>query len=146
MNRPSGSIKALAAALGVTERRISQLLALGMPEEPAAAIEWKAARESGDDSATALRRERIELVREQKRKIRLENAKASGDLIDVGAVQASATRVYGVVRGELLKLPGDVAPRIEGLAAAQIQALLRDEIVAILERLSGESGRLHLPD
>lgn len=65
------------------------------------------------------------------------------ELVPVGEVRESMTRVYSAVRGELLKLPSDAAPRLEGLGAAQIQALLRDEIIAILERLSSETGKLY---
>lgn len=65
------------------------------------------------------------------------------ELVSVGEVRESMTRVYSAVRAELLKLPSDCAPRCEGLPAAQIQKLLRDEIQAILTRLSDEKGRLY---
>lgn len=65
------------------------------------------------------------------------------ELIDIGQVRESATRVYSAVRAELLKLPSDCAPRCEGLTAPAIQKLLREEIVAILTRLSDESSKLY---
>lgn len=65
------------------------------------------------------------------------------ELVAVGEVRESMTRVYSAVRGEMLKLPSDCAPRLEGLSASQIQALLRDEVISILTRLSDETSKLY---
>lgn len=66
-----------------------------------------------------------------------------GDLIPVGQVRESATRVCSAARSELLKLAADSAPKLEGLPAAKIQAILRADISDILARLSDETSNLY---
>lgn len=65
-----------------------------------------------------------------------------GDLIPVGQVREAATRVCSAARSELLKLAADSAPKLEGLPAAKIQAILRADISDILTRLSDETSGL----
>jgi phage terminase Nu1 subunit (DNA packaging protein) len=138
--RPAGSLKPLAEALGVTPRRVSQLLAAGMPDDPEAAIRWKAARETSDSSTAALRRERILLVRAQRQRVETENLVRVGELISSAEVRQSVYRVCRVVRDEFLKLGHDLPPRLEGLGAAAMSKLIRAEVIAILTRLSDESA------
>ena len=66
-----------------------------------------------------------------------------GDLIPVGQVREAATRVCSAARSELLKLAADSAPKLEGLPAAKIQAILRADISDILTRLSDETSSLY---
>jgi hypothetical protein len=66
-----------------------------------------------------------------------------GDLIPVGQVREAATRVCSAARSELLKLAADSAPKLEGLPAAKIQAILRSDISDILTRLSDETSSLY---
>ena len=78
--RPDGTLNALQTALGISKRRVSDLLNLGMPDSPAEALAWRNAREN-DDSTTELRRRRIALLAEQQR-----IAKASADLAEGKAI------------------------------------------------------------
>jgi hypothetical protein len=66
-----------------------------------------------------------------------------GDLIPVGQVREAATRVCSAARSELLKLAADSAPKLEGLPASKIQAILRADISDILTRLSDETSSLY---
>lgn len=141
--RPSGTNQALAAALNVSTRRVGQLLAAGMPDTVAEAVEWKRQRESGDTSAEALRGERIQLVRAQRERAVIENKIRLREFVDAGEVRESMTRIYSAVRGELLKLPTEISPRLEGLQPTAICKLLRDEIIDILTRLSDENSKLY---
>jgi hypothetical protein len=67
----------------------------------------------------------------------------TGDLVPVGQVKASITRVCSAARAELLKLSSDLPPRLEGLPASTMSALIRSSITDILTRLSDETGNLY---
>lgn len=74
-------------------------------------------------------------------KIKLETS--SGEVIRRDEVQEDATRMYSATRGELLKLSSDLPPRLAGLGEAKMQAIIRDALHEILERLANEKGKLH---
>jgi len=67
----------------------------------------------------------------------------TGDLVPVGQVKASITRVCSAARAELLKLSSGLPPRLEGLPASTMSALIRSSITDILTRLSDEAGNLY---
>lgn len=134
--RPAGTLSLLVETLGVSKRRVSQLLTLGMPEDPVAALEWKTAREDGDDSSNALRKERILLVRAQREKIEHELRVKNEQTISRAEVVESITRVYSVVRNRLLQFSNELPPRLDGLGPAAMAQVLRDEVIAVLTDLS----------
>ena len=134
--RQPGTLDPLAAALKVSKRRVSQLLAEGMPSDPAAALKWREEKQSGDGSPEELRRQRIELVREQRRKLKLENEVRAGHLVSAASVQASATNVAATARNRLLKSANDLPPRLAGLGEVAILKILRAEYLEILTDLS----------
>jgi hypothetical protein len=74
---------------------------------------------------------------------KVEYEKEMGDLVQVGDVRESMTRVVSAARGEILKMASDLPPRMEGLSAAQMQKLIHAEIIAILSRLSDETSALY---
>jgi hypothetical protein len=53
------------------------------------------------------------------------------------------TRVVSGARAFFLKIPGDLAPQLEGLAAAAIQKKLRAAIVEVLSMLSRETAEIY---
>lgn len=65
------------------------------------------------------------------------------ELVPVGEVRQSITRVVSAARGELLKFASDIPPRAEGLEAAAIQKLIQAEVIEILTRLSDETNLLY---
>jgi hypothetical protein len=139
--RPDGTLNELAAALKIGKRRVSALLEAGMPDDVAGALQWRADRESGDGSAEALRKERILLVRAQRERLEMETKVRMGELICAAEVKQSVYRVCRACRDEFLKLAAnDIPPRLEGCNAAQIQKILKGEVIAILTRLSDESA------
>jgi hypothetical protein len=97
--RPAGTLQPLAAALGITTRRVTSLLNAGMPDTVPEALQWRAARETSDSSTGALRRERILLVRAQRERVTTENAVRAGELISTAEVRQSVYRVCRAVRG-----------------------------------------------
>jgi plasmid maintenance system antidote protein VapI len=137
--RPAGAVKALADALEITPRRVSQLLKEGLPLDPEAAIAWRK-RNQGGRSVEALREERIKLVKAQRQKLEEEAAARRGDLIPAGEVLESCHRAYSAARDELLKFVHDLPPRLEGLSAPRIQRILHAEVMGVLRRLSDETN------
>ena len=67
----------------------------------------------------------------------------SRELVPVGEVRQSMTRVTSAARAEILKLAADMPPRLEGLDAAGMQKILRDAIHEILDRLADETSKLY---
>jgi transposase-like protein len=90
-----------------------------------------------------LKVQRLRKLTAEADRIMMENTVRAGQLIDANEVRESILRVVSAARGELLKLPSDLAPRVEGLPAAQVQAIIRDEIFAVLTRLSDSTSDLY---
>ena len=67
------------------------------------------------------------------------------ELVSVGEVRQSMTRIVSAARGELLKLSSDLPPRLAGLNEAKIQGIIREAIVEILARLADETNELYQP-
>lgn len=67
----------------------------------------------------------------------------SCELIPVGEVRQSITRVVSAARGEFLKMTADIPPRAEGLDAPAIQKILRDAVIDVLTRLSDQTSALY---
>jgi hypothetical protein len=65
------------------------------------------------------------------------------ELVPVGEVRQSMTRVVSAARGEFLKLAADLPPRIEGMEAAAIQKVIQGEVIEVLTRLSDEMNALY---
>ena len=61
---------------------------------------------------------------------------SQGDVIPVADARAILTRMATEAKSALINLPRSVAPRLPGLKPAEIENVLRDEIDAILRRLS----------
>ena len=143
---PPPTIKALAAALQLSARRIRQLRDSGMPVDSiSAALDWRKLHSpaSCSDSAEQLRLERIKLVREQRTAREIENAKLRRELVSAGEVVADISRVVAASRDQLLKLSADLPPRLDGLSPARMQTVIREAVIAILERLSDETSELY---
>ncbi len=136
--RPHGSVKKLAEALGITTRRVSDLLRDGMPDDPEAALAWRAERSGGDGSADELRRERIKLIQSQRRKLDFEHQVEKGQYLAAASVRESTIRVISAARDRLLKLPAELPPQLEGLPPAAIARTLHSAVMDILTELSSE--------
>lgn len=140
--RQNGAIVALAAGLNITAGHCHKLIKGGMPPTLPEALQWRLNRSSGDDTAQALRRERIALVREQKTKCKIDNEIRIREMIPSGEVKEGILRVVGTLKNSLYKLTNDVPPRLSGLDESDIQEILRVEIDRMLTALSDASHKL----
>ena len=136
------SQESLATALRVSRRRVRQLIADGMPSHNLeAALAWRKA-ETTSDSADELRRARIALVKSQREKIEIENARLRGELAAVSEVCQSIFVAVSVTRQEFLRLPHELPGKLAGLDEAQICRVLRNQIHSVLERLSDSTAEM----
>ncbi len=136
------SVAELAAALEVSNRRIGQLKKSGLPTDSLeAALAWRQAQAT-TSSAEQLRQERVKLVRSQRAKIDLDNRIRNRDVIPIGEVKEGTIRTYTAVKNAFQKFAEDLPPRLSGLEPEGIQQILRDEIHAILSRLSDSTHKL----
>lgn len=105
--------------------------------------------QSVEDIEDALRKSRsideVKILKEKLAalKLAIQYKTETRELVPVGEVRQSATRVYSAVRGELLKLSSDLPPRLAGLNEAPMQSLIRAAILEILTRLSDETAKLY---
>ena len=136
--RPNGTVKNLAAALGITTRHTSSLLAAGMPAEPAAAAAWRAAQSGTagtSDSAELLRRERVLLVRQQREREELENARRRGEMMPKSEHVEIAIRCAVAARTAFWGLLGILPPILAGLSEIPIVQILEKHFRECLDRL-----------
>lgn len=130
----------IAEGLGISLRRVTQLKVEGMPVHSLdAALAWRTekARESGGDLKDQLTQARIKLVKEQERRIKLENDEAVGKTIPRGdcveawiragaainsALRAAATEIPRVCLGLTLE---QSTPKAKA-KMAEIQKLFAD--------------------
>lgn len=139
--RAAGTLTDLAEALGVSKRRVSQLLEAGMPEDPVEALEWRAQKEGGDGSNEQLRKERILLVRAQREKIELEMKVKRGELLP-RAAQGEAFEMIGVLTKTMLqRMEAELPPILEGMSPAKMTTLIREKGREILEETSNAEQR-----
>lgn len=131
------SASEMAALLGITERRLQQLVDEGyVPRHergayqagPAVRGYIRSVKESGGNR----NKEHAALARAQAEKVRRENLRARGALQPVELVDETLQGVAGVIVPELEGLPGRVANELAGISEpGVIRARLQDECRAI---------------
>jgi hypothetical protein len=133
--RADGTLNALCKALGLSKRRVSELLSQGMPDDPQAALAWRDAREN-DDSAAALRRERIKLVSAQRVAVETANMRAAGELVLRSEVEQCFVRIASANQAFLRKLEKELPQICLGLTLTQSMPLVRQRTREIQDAFS----------
>jgi hypothetical protein len=130
MNKPkskrrvAGTVTKLAKALGYTARHTGSLLAKGMPDTLAEARQWLSDRED-NDTATALRRERIGLVKAQRVAAELSNKKAAGELISRAEVNQQHVAIAMATQSFLRRWEREIPAVTLGLTVSQSMPLVK---------------------
>ena len=122
--RADGTLNELCQALNLGKRRVSELLRQGMPDDPQGAAEWRNAKEN-DDSATALRRERIGLVRAQRLAVELANQKAQGELVSKNEVISDHIKIGAAVASFIRRWEREIPQVCLGLTLPQSMPLVK---------------------
>jgi phage terminase Nu1 subunit (DNA packaging protein) len=125
--RADGTLNELCQALNLGKRRVSELLRQGMPDTPQAALAWRDARES-DDSATALRKERIGLLKAQREAAEIANKKARGELVSRTEVETDTVRIASAMKAMLRALEVQLPQLCLGLTLSQSAPLVRQRL------------------
>jgi hypothetical protein len=125
--RADGTLNELCQALNLGKRRVSELLRQGMPDDPQGAAEWRNAKEN-DDSATALRRERIGLVRAQREAAEIANKKAQGELVSRTEVETDTVRIASAMKAMLKAFEVQLPQLCLGLTLSQSAPLVRQRL------------------
>jgi phage terminase Nu1 subunit (DNA packaging protein) len=138
----------LANILGVTERRIGQLVvkkilrreSRGTFDLANSVQAFVAHRESivaSEHGQGAYGKARADLYRERAKMARLQREKLEGELIAKADIIALNTAIATVVKTRILAIGSKIAPRLVMIPTpAQIESLLRAEHVEALEELS----------
>jgi phage terminase Nu1 subunit (DNA packaging protein) len=127
----SVSAAELGQLLGVSERRVRELRDQGVIPDaaggryvlgdavPAYCAHLRPASgraaAGGSDGAPTLDQARIEVLNEQRDKLRLQNAQLRADLVPADEMEAALGQVFDAVRGKVLALPSRAAPLLLGL-------------------------------
>ena len=125
--RADGTLNELCQALNLGKRRVSELLRQGMPDDPQGAAEWRNAKEN-DDSATALRRERIGLVKAQREAAEIANKKAQGELVSRTDVETDTVRIASAMKAMLKAFEVQLPQLCLGLTLSQSAPLVRQRL------------------
>jgi len=137
------TLQTLAAGLGLTIRRVSQLKTLGMDcSSLASAQEWRKRKSaSGEISVDELRKARFHLIEEQRRKIEIENSVRRREFVPAGQAEEFGAAVGFVMKSMLLRMANDLPPTLEGLTAVTIGVKLREASDKILATFADELRR-----
>ena len=110
------------------------------PEAKAQSLEEieDAIKRASDIDAVKILKEKLAGI-----KIAVQVRAETRELVPVGEVRQSITRVVSAARSQLLKLASDTPPKLAGLNEAEMQTIIRDEITEILTRLSDETSALY---
>lgn len=110
------------------------------PEAKAQSLEEieDAIKRASDIDAVKILKEKLAGI-----KIAVQVRAETRELVPVGEVRQSITRVVSAARAQLLKLSSDVPPKLAGLTEAEMQVIIREEITEILTRLSNETSELY---
>ena len=132
--------QALADALKVTIRRVTELKKNGMPcQSIAAAKKWRAKQaerqQTKGDSAEELRQRRIALLRQQERKAKLEADRAAGELMPRAEHTEVMVRCATACRCALWALINTLPPMLAGLDEPRIARQLEASFRECLDRL-----------
>jgi phage terminase Nu1 subunit (DNA packaging protein) len=125
--RPPGSIAKLAKALGYTARHTGTLIKAGMPDTLAEARQWLAERENSD-TAAALRKERIGLVKAQREAAEIANKKARGELVSRTEVETDTVRIASAMKAMLKAFEVQLPQLCLGLTLSQSAPLVRQRL------------------
>ena len=139
IRRPAGTLTALSKALRLTKRQVSTLLTQGMPDSPAEAIAWRQAEHSSD-SAEELRRERILLVREQRHRVQIENARVRGELLPRVEVESEITGIAMAMQGFLRALEVELPQIVLGLPLERTRGLVKAQVRKLQELLADKTS------
>ena len=144
MKAPKVTQSQIAQALGISTRRVTQLIKDGLPVDSIAAAEkWRADKAQGDSTVEALRAERIRLVRAQAERHEVENEVRRGELLPIGTVQRDCVTVCSRARDRFLRMSNDLPPRLEGLPADKIAKIIHEAVTATLENLCRDFAKLY---
>lgn len=144
------TLRQVAAALGVSERRVLQLVHLGMPRsgrgdyDLPGCCSWylrfivesppAVARRDQRQSALDLAAEQARLAAEQADKIALQNEQRRGELMDAASAAQAWAVIVAHLRRQLQPLPGRLAAELAQLTdQAAIKARLTDAIYDVLQ-------------
>ncbi|HTB47000.1 MAG TPA: hypothetical protein VK741_25510 [Acetobacteraceae bacterium] len=134
----------MARIVGLTERRLLQLAAEGMPKAGrqgypvAAAVQWIIAYWRKRAEQTPLNDARRRKVEADASTAEIELALLRGDVARVSTMARSHGAACARVRTRMLALPTKIAPQIKRVkTVAEAEALIRREITEALEDLSG---------
>ena len=109
------------------------------PESKAQTVEEieDAIKRAGDIDTVKILKEKLAAI-----KIAVGIRADTRELVPVGEVRDHATRMYSVVRGELLKITSSAPPRLAGLTESECHMVLREIILEIMQNLSDETNEI----
>jgi hypothetical protein len=136
--RESGTIAKLAKDLGYTPRHTGTLIKSGMPDTLDDAKKWLSERED-NDTAAALRKERIKLVKAQRIAVETANARSAGELVPKAKIEADAVILAAAMQALFRKLETSLPQLCLGLSLSQSTPLVRQRIREIQDSFSAMS-------
>lgn len=104
-----------------------------------AVIEWYVQQKAGRSTKSELDELKLAELKAKTALLQIEVDQKSGELLRADDVRQALADEYKTIRTRLLNLPAKIAPAVAHMEdPAEVQAALRDEVVAALEALSDE--------
>jgi phage terminase Nu1 subunit (DNA packaging protein) len=142
----------IAAALGLTDRRVQQLVNVGMPRvahgkyDLLQVLKWwylramAAEQKQVEEKTDGLSIEQERLTRARADREELELSKARGDLIPMQVYRDRMASHIVTARIHLLSMPARVVPALEGRNRRQMEDRLIDEVHTVLRSLANDAA------
>lgn len=146
-------LNVLAEWLGLTQRRVIQLVDEGVVEKKgrgqyhlqtniARYIDYLRQMAEAGGKKTDLSHEKLLTARIERRRRELEYAQIEGTLITVDSHKAALAKAFDLVRSNVRNLPGALAPRLVGLEdPREVQQILVREIDDALRAIVSKAQR-----
>lgn len=144
------STSELAQILGLTERRIQQLVGEGMPRIANGRFDLRACvrfyigllhDRLDENSSETIVKEKIRLYRARAEKAEVESLKLRQSSLDAESVRQDALRVAQFIREAFLSLPGRLAPDLGDKPVAYVKNILEKVVLetlnSVAEKLEG---------
>ncbi len=149
-------IMRVCAVLELTERRIGQLVNLGMPKAGRGEyvlddvmiwyiryLKKELARRgpAGTADGATLQAEKLKLVAAQAERVQMGNAERAGQLLDAEDVRKTWTQLLKNIQQRVRSIPASIGPRLVNITVpAAIVARLKHEIDQSLQELASGSA------
>ena len=141
---PNFKIGTIAAVLGISKRRLRQLVSEGMPREArgqydlSACVQWFAKYKTALASRSSkLDQARLRKALAEAKLAEIQVTAMAEKLIPADVVQDTWKKITETIRARLLDIPAEIAAELKGVESkAEAQEIVKNQLYAAMTKLS----------